>query len=327
MKSRFGSPFPRLLVALPTTAVVVATLCRVFGYERGPLSTVLAFTPWFALLGGLTLIAAVLLRAPESIAVLLVCVAFQAAWLAPLFHPAPQIDQPSRQIIVMASNLREGMGDPGDLVEVVRARHVDLLTLEELPLSAVAALARAGLDHELRYHTELASEDTVKGSGLWSRYPITAADLLPGHATNNIKATVAIAGKAMTVVVVHAASPRMTNHRATDRELALLREQLGQLVGPIIIAGDFNSTRDQGEFRKIESAGYVDCATQAGAGLRFTWPNGATWVPRIGNANSPMPLVAIDHVLTADAGLTCTSFQTYPIRGSDHLAIVGVLTA
>lgn len=327
MQPRFGSATGRLLLAIPVIAVVIATGCRGFEFERGPMSTVLAFTPWFALLGGVLMIAAVLLRAPESIAVLLVCLAFQAVWLAPLFHAAPHIDQPSRQLVVMASNLREGMGDPGDVVAVVRQRQVDLLTLEELPVKAVEALRRAGLNEELRYHTDLAGEDAVKGSGLWSRFPITGAELLAGHATNNIKATVAIAGQAVTVVVAHPASPRLTNHSATDRELTLLGEQLEQLAGPVIVGGDFNSTRDQRGFRKIEGFGYVDAATQAGVGLLFTWPNGATWVPRIGNTWSPLPLVAIDHVLTRDAGLTSTSLATYPIRGSDHLAIVAVLAA
>lgn len=325
-QSRFGPPIGRLLLAVPLVIVVAATACRGFGIEAGPLALLVAFTPWFALLAALTLIAAVLLRAPESIVLGLVCVGVQAWWLAPLFLPPAQLDRPSRQLVVMASNLREGVGRATDIVAVVAQRGVDVLMLEELSQESLAALRRAGLEALLPNHAEFTTDNNVTGSGLWSRHPISAAGLLPGHLMDNVKATVTVEGRSLTAVVAHPASPRVTSHRATDRELALLRDQLNEITGPTIVGGDFNTTRDQVDFRRIEAVGYVDAATQAGSGLLFTWPNGTTWVPGLGETHSPLPLVAIDHVMTRDADLTCTGFMTYSIAGSDHLAVVAVLT-
>jgi hypothetical protein len=55
-----------------------------------------------------------------------------------------------------------------------------------------------------------------------------------------------------------------------------------------MVAGDFNATRDVGEFRRLLRDGYRDAAEQSGAGLTRTHP-ADIWLP---------PVFAVDHILT-----------------------------
>ena len=76
-----------------------------------------------------------------------------------------------------------------------------------------------------------------------------------------------------------------------------------------VLAGDFNSTLDHAELRRLLDSGYVDAAAEVGAGLEFTWPHDRSWWP---------PPVAIDHVLADErAGVRAVSVHAIsgPITG------------
>lgn len=65
------------------------------------------------------------------------------------------------------------------------------------------------------------------------------------------------------------------------------------------------------EWRAELDTGYRDTADQAGEGLRATWPT-----------DTPIgPIAAIDHVLV-DGGCAIRSFDSVPLPGSDHRAVV-----
>ena len=90
------------------------------------------------------------------------------------------------------------------------------------------------------------------------------------------------------------------------------RRILSPTKGPVIVAGDFNATRDQRPFRDLEALGFVDAADQAGAGFVPTFPDGRL----------PMPVVAIDHVMVRDSRLSAVSVTSVVVPGADHRALV-----
>ena len=93
-----------------------------------------------------------------------------------------------------------------------------------------------------------------------------------------------------------------------------------------MIVGDLNATMDHAPMRELVGRGFRDAATEARSRWQPTWQ--PTWpsagvVARFG-VTVP-PLVAIDHVLVAE-GLRALATRTYPVRGTDHLALVATLS-
>ena len=83
---------------------------------------------------------------------------------------------------------------------------------------------------------------------------------------------------------------------------------------PLVMAGDFNSTRAHPAFRELARS-FDDAGATAGLLPVPTWP-----------ASFPGPAVlAIDHILVR--GLAPTGWQRVLIPGTDHYGIVTTLTS
>jgi len=78
-------------------------------------------------------------------------------------------------------------------------------------------------------------------------------------------------------------------------------------VGPLLIAGDFNATRYNTQFRSILDRGGLVDATY---GVNGTWPS--DWWPILG--------AQIDHVLVS-ADIRVVTAGSLKISGSDHRAV------
>ena len=217
------------------------------------------------------------------------------------------------RIVVMQANLRLGSADARSVVDRVRADRVTLLTTEELTVPEQARLAAAGLSEQLPYHYTVPSAPGAgNGIGLWSRYPISHRRLLPGFELKVITVRVAQPGRPFVAAAVHLLPPWPQRPGGWAAELARLKTVLRAVPAgePVIASGDYNSTVDHAQFRRLLSDGYADAAAQAGAGYPRTYP-ADRWTG---------PLIAIDHVLTRDA--VATSLQTVALPGSDHRGLV-----
>jgi endonuclease/exonuclease/phosphatase (EEP) superfamily protein YafD len=307
---------PRALTAatvLVSVVVAVPTVAVALGREPGPLAVATALMPFVAVLAAFGLLLALLSRGPASIVVAATLLAVNIAWQLPL-HVADPGGTGSPVLRVAASNLRYGRGDAQSVVDLVRSQRVDVLALEELTPDAVRRLHAAGLDTLLPYHLAL-PETTYAGSGLWSRTPLTDARPVDGLGAHAVAGVVTDAGGArLTVVSVHPLAPGVDRHGGRDRDSGVLRAALATIPGSVVVAGDFNATRDQAPFRDLESDGFLDAADQAGAGFGPTYPND----------DGQPPVVAIDHVVARDLPQRAVSWQTYDVPGSDHRAVVAV---
>jgi endonuclease/exonuclease/phosphatase (EEP) superfamily protein YafD len=92
--------------------------------------------------------------------------------------------------------------------------------------------------------------------------------------------------------------------------------------GPTMVVGDLNATPDHVPMRVLAALGYDDGASQANAGWQPTWPV-ARRLPLLDLAVPA--LVAIDHVLVRD-GLRVASIESVRVSGSDHRALLAVVT-
>jgi endonuclease/exonuclease/phosphatase (EEP) superfamily protein YafD len=303
-------------------AVGVAwTLIRVFGLESGyPLVPLIAYTPLVALAALPLLAVALLLRvwaaagAAALVAVVLVALVLPRAF-------GDDRDDPSHGVglTVLASNLHYGNGDPRAVVELVRAKDVDVLCIQELTPQAALGLRRAGID-ELLPERLLIPEPGTEGSGIYSRHPLrelgTGRLAAPGFAMASATVTVPAAG----TVELASVHPLPPTGQSTVEEWADGLSELPRATpaaGMRILAGDFNATFDHAEFRDIVDSGYVDAAEVAGEGLSPTWP-----ADRL--LGILPPPVTIDHVL-ADERIGVGDVSTHAIPETDHRAVLAEL--
>ncbi|MGH3903170.1 MAG: endonuclease/exonuclease/phosphatase family protein [Pseudonocardiaceae bacterium] len=225
----------------------------------------------------------------------------------------PEVTGPA--LTVASSNLYYGRADARAVVDLVRSRHVDVLSLQELTPQAVAALDAAGL-WQLLPHRVLRPEPRAAGSGLVSRYPLQerASTQLTSYHWQPA-ALVELPGTSeIEVVAVHTVAPvgRVPPSRWSAELAGLPRPLPGGATR--ILVGDFNATLDHRPLRALLGTGYRDAADVLGLGLHATWPTDTAITP----------VAAIDHVLVEQTCLV-RSFETLPMPGADHRAVVAEL--
>ena len=112
----------------------------------------------------------------------------------------------------------------------------------------------------------------------------------------------------MTVIGIHMYRPTTpSDSLQQSRQFAILADDLKHLEGPLVVAGDFNSTPWTGKFSDFVRQSGLRRLT---SGLSGTWP---VPIARVG--------LAIDHVLVSNA-FAASSVETGPSVGSDHLSLI-----
>jgi endonuclease/exonuclease/phosphatase family metal-dependent hydrolase len=221
---------------------------------------------------------------------------------------------PGVGVRLMSANLRYGRADAGAVVSLAR-EHADILAVQELTLEPADLMSAAGVDEAFPFQA-LRACDGPAGVGIWSRYPISTSKTDDDFWLGLVSAKVRIP-KVMaeaTVVVTHLSAPWPDPIAGWRTDLDRMAKKLPQVAAAgdraVMVAGDFNATRDLREFRRLLRDGYRDAAEQAGAGLTRTHP-ADIWLP---------PVFAVDHILTYRC--TATAVRTLAIKDSDHRALV-----
>ena len=304
----------RWLLVLPGLAWAVL---RLFGWERGYLVQLFAFTPyaaaWTLIPTGLTL---VWRKWPAAAAAGLATV-IMAVCVLP--RALPDSDRgPARgvRLTVMTINMFEGNADPAAVENLVRDHDVAILAVQEFTPAAQNGLRTAGLDALLPYQA-LAAEAPTTGSGLYSRYPITASHSeRSGGGNLQVYATIQPPGAvALDVESAHPLAPYALAALPLWRGDLAAEPRTDPHGPPRILLGDFNSTLDHAPVRRLIAGGYRDAADTTGDGLL------GTWGPYHGR---PIPPVTLDHVLV-DRRIGVREGRVHRVTGSDHRSVLATL--
>ncbi len=215
----------------------------------------------------------------------------------------------------MTSNLHLGQGDTTAVATIARHEDADVVVLEEVTPSEMAALT--GLRSSYPY-VGGAAAPWAYGTVVLSRYPLTQERQL--HVSKGAWLMRVLAPRPFWLVAVHTAQP-LTAYRAWGPDHTALLDAVRRLDGPLVIAGDFNATLDHRPMRQLLAAGLSDAARQSNAGWQATWPaneSSGRLVP------FGLGLMALDHVLASSA-FSAISTSTYEVPRSDHRALVARL--
>ena len=230
-------------------------------------------------------------------------------------------------IRVLTANLLMGEADPPALVRLAQ-QQADIVAVEEFTPDESSRLSAAGMNASFPYALLAPKEKPASsGVGLWSRYPLQEKTRGDDGDFSFLVAQMETPGAAVppTISVMHMPAPwpwPIKVWRDSVSNLAKTLQQIAQSAGAgaAVVAGDFNSTLDMMQFRRLLRDGYQDGAAQDGAGFIPTFPADPTpakgdsapsWVP---------PLITIDHVLTR--GCRASSVRTAQLLRSDHRALL-----
>lgn len=218
---------------------------------------------------------------------------------------------------VLTANLLAGRAATGEVVELVRSTAADVLFVQELTEQAALGLSASGLDRLLpQAITDLGTREH-RGNGIYARHPLTACHQSMPTSSIQPVVTMKLPGTQVRLACVHLYTPKApfsksgaARWRADLDALSLLPIPSGPGDLPLVAAGDFNSTVDHADFRRLLRRGLKDAACQDGNGLAPTW----------GLVPGRFAMLTIDHVLTDD---TCAVLGTsvHALRGTDHRAV------
>ena len=303
------------LLLLPGLAWAVL---RLFGWERGFLVQLFAFTPYAAALVWVPAVLALATRRWLAGAFAVLGATVLAACVLPRALP-DQDRGPSTgvRLRVMTINMFIGAADPAAIVTLIHDHDVGILAVQEFSPTARAGLSAAGLDSLLPY-AALADEVGTTGSGLYSRYPITTSGSeRSGGGNMQVYATIRPPGAGtLQVESAHPLAPYAVSALGLWRGDLDAEPHAEPNQPPRILLGDFNSTLDHAPVRDLISHGYRDAADATGEGLA------GTWGPYYGD---PIPPVTLDHVLV-DTRIGVQEVQVRGVTGSDHRSVIASLT-
>jgi endonuclease/exonuclease/phosphatase (EEP) superfamily protein YafD len=294
-------------------AVLLWAIARTFGLESGyPFVQLMVYTPYILLLSMLACLAIVLLRQWLPFIFGVIGVVALAIAVVPRELGGPEEAPPGEAIRLLSLNTWRGNADVTQLLEIIEARDVNVLSLQELPINGVKRLKRRGLEKILPYRV-LGIEERG-GGGVYSRFP--AHGMAPTRTRlRQPRAMIKPPGSVpFEVMSVHPRAPQGPGStRQWAREMSRLPEA-DEPGPPRVLAGDLNSTLDHKELRDLIDTGYRDAADTIGSGLVTTWPSKLKW---------PLP-VTIDHVLVEEP-IKITGYDVEANDNSDHRAVYAEL--
>lgn len=217
-----------------------------------------------------------------------------------------------------------------EVIAAIRAQQADVIGLQELSESVAEAL-KAELSGEYPY--QALAPGNQSGLGLISRYPFLSSS--EASSVRGQRVTIQLAGQTVTILNIHLAAPYIRTRKITSLEIPIVRgydassptRQIGrlvgevdQVVGPLIVFGDFNTSDREPRYAQM-AARMHDAFRETNWGFGFTFPDHK----RMGPLTIPFPLVRIDYIWSKGGALPVSSHVECNNTGADHCFLVADL--
>ncbi len=234
---------------------------------------------------------------------------------------------------VMSLNVLYSSENGAAIERLVRLDTPDLICLQELNQRLAEDLVTR-LGSEYAYHV-LLPEDDVTGLGVFSRYPLRDEGEIPDPAWRHGAQVVMLEfeGESVLVLNVHALSPSWprlsrqwtsafeTEFRLREAQVRLWLDRVDRHDGPVIVAGDLNSTDQNATYRWMAGR-LADAHREVGWGLGHSAP--ASWAGLDG-VPSPSRLFRLDYVWHSAHWRALRAYVGNWDGHSDHLPVLASL--
>ncbi len=226
-------------------------------------------------------------------------------FVAPAWFGAdePLPDAPAFDVVLV--NVHTQNRDHDSLLELLRGDPPDLAVILEVNERWMAVLEQL---RDVYPHIHAEPRPDNFGIALLARRPwIAVRTHVFGEAfVPSIVARGKFGGREIEIVATHPLPPMRPRTQALrDDQLVQLNGYLRRRTGPLVVAGDLNTSPWSGAFTSLLEGTRLRDARR-GHGVLATWPDGRPW-----------PLVPIDYVLVSPE-LTVADARVGPAIGSDH---------
>ncbi len=246
---------------------------------------------------------------------------WHAIAVAPIYFQSNPVDLQSSHTLnkgravfkVMLSNVYRDNSEFERLLEAIAKEQPDIFVIQEFTPDWAHALA--GLERNYPYSV-LDPREGSFGIGVYSQFPLVDADLMDmtGAQIPTIVSKVHINGELITLVATHPMAPVNGAMAALrNRQLKQLQTLLVDLLGPVVLIGDLNTTPWSQHFAQLLSEPRFR-SVREGFGWLPTWP---AMLP-------PFLRIPIDHCLVTSE-LDVLALDLGHNVGSDHLPLVVTL--
>jgi endonuclease/exonuclease/phosphatase (EEP) superfamily protein YafD len=230
------------------------------------------------------------------------------AWCCRAPMPEAQVEAtqvathaPTSGLTVLALNVWDRLRDTRGIARYLATKPADVVVLSEFGAGKEPLLGEL----KAAYPYQASCADGWHCSlALLSRLPLEASGVgrVPADGPDFVWARLA---GSLTIVGTHLHRPSRNPWRH-ERQMAALAQFLHRIDGPIVLAGDLNTSPWSNSFRRLRAAtGLISAST-----LIPTWP---VWP-------LPLPQVALDHILVSPE-LVVMAAGSGPVVGSDHLPV------
>lgn len=277
------------------------------------------FMPWLlvSLIPGLVL--ARLARRKWASVALAVPTLLISLTFAPLFLPRPEaVLAANVSFKMMSYNVWHRNKNLVDATRLIRQEQPDILLLQEVRSAGVQILTEELADLYPGGQLHFVYEPRVYQAAI-SRYPLTLVDTIYEKGRVQ-KISVETPVGPIAVWNVHTSQP--LPWRRQYRQISALAEDIATTDGPLIVAGDFNTT-DQSETYGMVNQYLENAHWEAGWGFGFTFPAHQLRFKKIPVLT---PVVRIDHIFYSPHFFVSSAHTLSESGGSDHLPVVAELT-
>lgn len=286
------------------------TLISLFGHHVY-LELATHFRLQYALVASVSVVLLIVFHSWRLLPFALCCALFNWVHVFPYYTAPwrPDAKSTTAPLRLMLVNVQSDNENYAVLTKAVGEAHADIIVLQEFTPAWRDQVQ--GLSVEYPYYEPIPRPGGA-GMALFSRYPLTAVEVLTLDASTHVAvlARVNIDGTVVSILSLHPPTP-VRSDKFVDRnrqftEAALL---LRSISGPRVLIGDLNTTMWSPYFRElVKDSGLRDA--RLGFGLKPSWP-------------MPLPAlfqIPIDHCLVSD------DIEVAAVRtggtGSDHRALV-----
>ncbi|WP_299023539.1 endonuclease/exonuclease/phosphatase family protein, partial [uncultured Dietzia sp.] len=179
--------------ALAVLSCLIAATGVALHHSDSDLPAVLVLASFALAAWAFSLLALVAALRARSVALTILAVVLAGAGAVqygPLVSPSGGDDDEGVDLRVLVQNLEFGRAVPTDVVRAVREGGVDLLVTVEATPEAVDGLRAAGLTANLP-HEALDPAPQTAGVAVWSRYPLSPPERVPGFGLGVVRTDMA----------------------------------------------------------------------------------------------------------------------------------------